>query len=164
VDRNVFLAMMQEALEAIREPRFFETERGYQGELLAMLHARLAQAGFPGNPIIEQEYQKRLADHRITIRPDLIIHVPFDRGATEHRRDGNFVAIEIKRKSADVEEAFESLRKIRETLDYPLTVFVNIASQETHADSCPASIARQTVCFAVLLKDGVPVVRMQPCA
>ena len=163
MDRDLFVSVMREALEAIREPRLFESERGYQGELLAMLHARLAEAGFPGNPMIEQEYQKRLADHGITIRPDLIIHVPFGRGATEHRRDGNFVAIEIKRKSADVEQAFESLRKNCEALDYPLTVFVNIASQETHADSCPASIAHQTVCFAVLLKDGTPVVRIQPC-
>jgi hypothetical protein len=73
------------------------------------------------------------------------------------------VVIEIKRKSADIEQAFENLRKIHEALDYPLTVFLNIDSQQTHDDLCPASIVRQTVCFAVLLKDGVPVVRVQRC-
>jgi hypothetical protein len=163
-DRTVFLAMMRDALESIREPRLFETERGYQGELLAVLRTSLPQAEFPGDPIIEQEYQKRLPEHGITIRPDLIIHVPFERDATVRRRDGNFVAIEIKRKSVDVEQAFESLRKIREALNYALTIFINIGSQDTHADLCPASIATQTVCFAVLLKDGAPVVKMERAA
>lgn len=163
MNRNAFLAMVQEALEAIREPRFFESERGYQGELLAVMKARLREADFPGDPIIEQEHQKKMWAHKIKIRPDLIIHIPFGRGTTKHRRAGNFVAIEIKRRSADVPQAFESLRKISEALDYWLTVFININSQETHADFCPASIAKRTVCFAVLLVDGVPVVRVQAC-
>lgn len=155
---------MKEALEAVREPRFFQNERGYQGELLAMLRARLPEAGFDGDPIIEQEHQKRFSAHKINIRPDLLIHIPFERGSTECRMQGNFVAIEIKRRSADVKEAFESLRKISEALDYALTVFVNIDSQQTHADLCPASIAQRTVCFAVLLKDRAPVVKVQACA
>jgi hypothetical protein len=163
VNRDRFLATMKETLEAIREPRFFQTERGYQGELLAMLRARLAEAGFAGDPVIEQEYQKRLSAHEINIRPDLIIHIPFERGTMEQRRDGNFVAIEIKRRSADVRGAFESLRKISEALDYALTVFINIDSQQTHADLCPASITQRTVCFAVLLENGAPVVRVQAC-
>jgi len=163
VNRDAFLAVMQEALEAIREPRFFKSERGFQGQLLAMLQARLPEAGFPGDPIIEQEHQKRMRAHKIKIRPDLIIHIPFERGTTKHRRSGNFVAIEIKRRSANVPKAFESLRKISEALDYWLTVFININCQQTHANLCPASIAQRTVCFAVRLEDGVPVVRIQAC-
>jgi hypothetical protein len=155
---------MKQALEAVREPRFFQSERGYQGELLAMLRPRLPEGGFDGDPIIEQEHQKRFSAHKINIRPDLLIHIPFERGTTECRTQGNFVAIEIKRRSADVQEAFESLRKISEALDYALTVFVNIDSQQTHADLCPASIAQRTVCFAVLLEDGAPVVKVQACA
>lgn len=58
MDRDLFLSVMRQALEAIREPRFFETERGYQGELLARLHARLPHVGLPSHAILEQEYQK----------------------------------------------------------------------------------------------------------
>jgi len=56
------------------------------------------------------------------------------------------VAIEIKRASADVQQVFESLRHISEALDYALTVLVNIDSEVTHSDLCPASTAQRTVC------------------
>ena len=56
-------------MSQIREPRLYKTERGYQGELYAELRARPAQAGFAGDPIIEQEYQKRIDAHGIKIRP-----------------------------------------------------------------------------------------------
>lgn len=37
--------------------------------------------GLANEAIIEQEYQKRLAEHGITFRPDIIIHVPTAPGA-----------------------------------------------------------------------------------
>jgi len=163
MDKERFLLLLQQALETIREPRFFKSERGYQGELLATLRAKLPDAGFPGDPIIEQEYQKRMPAHRIKIRPDLIIHIPFDRGGVESRKKGNFVAMELKRRSAKIDEVFESLRKIKEALNYPLTVFINIDSEDPHSESCPSSIAQHTVCFAVRLENGQPVVRRQEC-
>ena len=87
------LAVFIDALERIQEPRFFQTERGYQGELLAELRTRLADAAFPGDPVVEQEYQKRIRLHGIKIRPDIIIHTPFERGCTE-RRDRDRALIE----------------------------------------------------------------------
>ena len=93
MDKDAFLAIMNDALASIRQRRLFETERGYQGELLAMLRPRLVGAALPGDPIVEQEYQKRIKDHGITIRPDIIIHVPFERGASQNRAEGNFAAI-----------------------------------------------------------------------
>ena len=112
-NKRGFIAAIEEALGAIDEPRFFKTERGYQGELLAELRPRLKKAGFPGDPVVEQEYQKRIKAHRLKIRPDLIIHIPFERGKTEARTEGNFVAIEIKRDKNDVETAFENLQLMR---------------------------------------------------
>ena len=55
------------------------------------------------------------------------------------------------------------IRKIVEALAYSLTVFINVDSEQTHADLCPASIAQRTVCFAVQLKDELPVVRFERC-
>ena len=76
---------------------------------------------------------------------------PSERQETESREEGNFVAVEIKicatRKEA--EEDFESLQTIQWALKYPLTIFLNVGSLNTYASLCPASIADQTVCFAV---------------
>ena len=159
------IGIFREALAAIHEPRLFETERGYQGALLAELHQRLVHAGLPGDPIIEQEYQKTLPHHGITIRPDLIIHVPFERGLNR-RAEGNFAAVEIKLRAtqAEADEDFKSLEILHSTLAYPLTIFLNIDSSATHAHRCPKSIAGQTVCFAVRLCEQNPVVVMSRCA
>ena len=159
-----FLRILREALEAITEPRFFETERGFQGELLAELRAtRLPEGRFPGDPVVEQEYQKRMREHGIRIQPGLIVHIPFERDLTRVRRDGNFVAVEIKRDINAVPAAFENLALIARSLDYTLTVLVMVNSPDTCAGQCPADIAPKTVCFAAQLENGKPVVRMQEC-
>jgi hypothetical protein len=160
-----FLSLLQNALESICEPRFFETERGYQGELLVQLRKRLRCAAFPGDPIVEQEYQKTIPSHGIRIRPDIIIHIPFERGHTEQRDQGNFVAIELKRRSTEIEAHgdFANLAQMHQALRYPLTIFINIDSEKTRSAICPKSIASRTICFAVRLEDGKPVVRRQKC-
>jgi hypothetical protein len=160
-----FLRALTEALAEIREPRFFATERGYQGALGAALERRLPRAKFPRSPILEHEHQKTAKLHKTTIRPDIIVHVPFDRGATKTRAHGNFVAIELKRRASagKAREDFRSLLTIKRKLRYPLTIFINIDSSKTHADICPREIANQTVCFAVRLEDGAPAVRVERC-
>lgn len=162
-DRERFLGLLRQALEDIREERFFQDERGFQGALLQELRQRLAHGAFPGDPIIEQEYQKRLPLHKIRIRPDIIIHVPFERGVAEERYEGNFVAMELKRRATAkrAKEAFANLAQMKKALKYPLTIFINIDSEETHAASCPKSISSQTACFAVRFEEGISVVRLE---
>lgn len=157
-----FLTVLREALGNIREERLFRDERGYQGELLQELGRRLEPGSLPGSPIIQQEYQKRLPLHKIRIRPDIIVHIPFDRGLLERRDEGNFVAIELKRRATvkTARKAFRNLAQIKKVLRYPLTIFINVDSEETHAPLCPKGIAEQTVCFAVRLENGNPAVRM----
>jgi len=157
-----FLKLLQESLQSIREPRLYETERGFQGELLAQLRGRIAYAQFPGEPIVEQEYQKTIPSHGLGTRPDIIVHIPFERGGAERRNQGNFVAIELKLRATQKEAAddFAKLAAIREALAYPLTIFINIGSDETCCAYCPKVITGKTVCFAVRLEDGNPVVTM----
>jgi len=156
-----FLTVLRDALGNIGEARLFQDERGYQGELLQELGRRLERGSLPGDPIIQQEYQKRLPLHKVRIRPDIIVHVPFDRGLTGSRDEGNFVAIELKRRATakTARQAFANLALMKKALKYPLTIFINVDSEETHGAICPKSIAGQTVCFAVLLEGGKPVVR-----
>jgi hypothetical protein len=110
--------------------------------------------------------QKNEAERRhilTGIRPDIIIHVPFERGVTESREEGNFVAMELKRRATDktATGAFTNLAKMKKALKYPLTIFINIDSNETHSALCPKSIAGQTVCFAVRLENRRSVVRTE---
>lgn len=159
---QLFVAL-GEALASIREPRYFESERGYQGALIAQLEHRLGGLGLPDSPIVEQEYQKTLPRHGTTIRPDLIVHVPFERGRATTRQEGNFVAIELKLDATTnkADEDFESLRLMAKYLRYPATVFMNIGARRTYADRCPPEIASHTACFAVHLEGGEPIVLME---
>jgi hypothetical protein len=158
-----FIAVLRDSLETISDPRYFESERGYQGALLTELAPRIKGLALPNDPMIEQEYQKRLPVHGISIRPDIIVHVPFKRGHSETRQHGNFVAIELKRRatSTEADEDFASLKLMVEKLNYPLAVFINIDSRQTHSERCPREIAGQAVCFAVFIENGNSVVTVQ---
>ena len=96
-EQYAFLNALIDSVGAIDEARLFQDERGYQGELLQELARRFYKGGFPGDPIVQQEYQKTIPSHGIRIRPDIIVHIPFERGASKDRRHGNFIAIELKR-------------------------------------------------------------------
>lgn len=158
-----FLTVLREALGNINEERSFQDERSFQGALLQELARRLERGVLPNDPIIEEEYQKRLGLHGIRIRPDIIVHVPFDRGLADRRDEGNFVAIELKRRATakTAKKAFSNLALMKRVLNYPLTIFINVDSEQTHSRICPKVIVDQTVCFAVHLEDGKAVVRTE---
>lgn len=156
MDRDIFLEHLTTALRAITTPRFYETERGFQGELLVGLRRAIPGGFLPDQAIIEQEYQKRLLVHGLAIRPDIIIHEPFDSSRHRSRRDGNVAVMELKL-AATAESAaadMESLVQMMEILEYPLAIFLNIASEVTHADVVPAEWRERIVCFAVSLRNG----------
>ena len=163
---DAFPTVLRQALENINEERSYQDERSFQGALLQELARRLESGSLPGDPIIEEEYQKRLRAHGIRIRPDIIVHVPFDRGIFERREQGNFVAIELKRRASAerAKDAFRNLAVMKKVLNYPLTIFINIDSEQSQSNLCPKSIAAQTVCFAVRLEGTKPVVKMERLA
>lgn len=139
------------ALRNVKTPRFFDTERGYQGELLAELRAALPALGVQREAIVEQEYQKTLFVHNINIRPDIIIHVPTAPGG--NRRIGNSIVFELKRKAGPkkAQEDFGSLDTIIGALNYPLGVFVNIDSDRTQAAQYQGPYRDRIHFFAVRL-------------
>jgi len=154
---DVLIRCIRESLAAITAPRFFESERGYQGALLAQLHDRLR---LPDPVILEQEYQKLAGRHQLTIRPDIIIHEPFDPRRHTARTDGNFAVMELKlRATADAARAdFESLMSMLTVLNYRLGIFVNVAAAVTHVSLVPSEIRSRVVCFAVALENGTPMI------
>ena len=148
----------RESLRAIAIPRFFETERGYQAELLAELRKRLPTIlALHDNAIIEQEYQKRVAVHGLNIRPDLVIHVPFDEERHPDRKRGNYACFELKRKATATEARadYENLSRLMGALNYPVGIFINLDSRETHISEAPKAAVGQFFSFAVSLRDGI---------
>ncbi len=151
------IASLSESLAAISAPRFFESERGFQGELLVQLNKRLKLSD---NTIIEQEHQKKLKAHGLTIRPDIIIHEPFNPELHEARTEGNFAAIELKLNASPetAAEDFKSLSALLEVLQYPICFFINIGSAKSHCNLVPDSVRGKIVCFAVHVAEGETVV------
>ena len=150
---ETMIANFRESLAAITNPRFFETERGFQGELLVQLTKRFQLLDCA---IVEQEYQKRQQAHGLTIRPDIIIHEPFDPQRHGARTEGNLAVIELKRKASvgKATQDFKSLADMIQVLHYPIGFFVNIGSTVTHGNLVPPEARGRIICFAVSLVEG----------
>lgn len=100
MQREAFLAVLEQCLLAVNVRRYYESELGFQGALLGLLSARLPQGVIPAEAIIEQEHQKRLASHGIAIRPHIILHEPFDPARHKDRDEANYVVMELKRRGS----------------------------------------------------------------
>jgi hypothetical protein len=153
LDIDRFTAVFREALLAIDTPRLFDTERGYQGELLAQISRRVE---LPPYSIAEQEYQKQQQRHGLAIRPDIVIHEPFDERRHRGREEGNFAVIELKLRGSRKRAAadFESLASMIRVLHYPLGIFVNIGSSRTYSAIVPGDVRGRVLCFGVTLEGG----------
>jgi hypothetical protein len=116
-------------IKQIHSSRFYETERGYQGRVNALLSAYLQQhAIFPPETIIEEEYQKTMKHHQIRQRPDMIIHIPIEAGLTENRVENNFyvMALKLRADAMAALQDFDSLDEMFGQLEYPEGVFINV--------------------------------------
>jgi hypothetical protein len=153
--RATFLSGLERALASVKHIRYFETERGYQGALIAELQNELPNFNWD-SAIIEQEYQKRIKEHGITLRPDIIIHVPFDNDESNTRGEGNFVVFELKlnanESSALVD--YNNLSQMCSLLNYPLAVFININSDQTHIKKYEGENKDKLVSYSVSLSEG----------
>ena len=112
-----FIEIVITALKEIVSPRFFMTERGFQGNFAIALNKILGEHNiFPEGTIIEEEYQKTLKLHGITQRPDLIIHVPIESSHSTNRKETNYIACEFKLSGNKIKvmKDFENLNELIE--------------------------------------------------
>jgi hypothetical protein len=164
MDKEVFLDTLRDSMRAITNGRYFSTERGYQGQLIAELNSRLnISQNFQDNAVWEQEYQKQADKHGITIRPDIILHVPFETGIYNNRRTGNFIVIQLKRRASvrKAKEDFKKLNLMFEKLDYPLGIFINIDSARTFHDCYAGDYSERLYYFAVKLANDEVIIYEQ---
>jgi hypothetical protein len=142
----------ERALRDVKHARFFENERGYQGQFYCQLQAQLKALGcLPNDALLEIEYQKS-ARHGIYQRPDIILHIPAKRN--EEVRQSNFAVWALKRSAsaAEAQEDFRKLDEMFELLDYAVGFFVNIDSCETWRGSYGGRFPNRVVGFAVQLE------------
>ena len=153
------LNLVLDSVSSIKEKRFFETERGYQGELLSEIHSRLKDQEWAGDPILEQECQKRLGLHGLTIRPDIIIHIPFERGNVKERQDGNFCVIELKLRASqrDIQGDLKKLSDMCNLLRYGCGIFVNIDTLKMFSAADFCDLKGPLYYIATALIEDVPV-------
>ena len=134
MDISLALRCVTEALKQVRRRRFFKSERGFRGQLQAKLEKLLRENNvIPDEAVVEEEYQKRESNHDMKYRPDILVHIPFEAGVTKSRKEGNFIAFELKLR-ANKKIASEDLKKLNaylKKLDYELGIFVNIGSDES---------------------------------
>lgn len=156
MDSKELLNVIAAALTSVTDPHYYEDERGFQGELYAQLHLRLRGMALPGGALLREEYQKRFAEHGLRIRPDIILHEPFDPSRHRGRDEGNHAVMELKRRATPgtAANAFTNLVAMIDALNYPLGVFINIDSPKTWAESVPEAHRARIFCLATHLDEN----------
>jgi hypothetical protein len=149
--REIFEATVR-ALTDVKHARFFENERGYQGQFYCQLQAQLKTLDcLPRDAILEIEYQKS-ARYEIYQRPDIILHIPANRN--EDIPKNNFAVWALKRSASEAEaqEDFRKLDEMFEVLDYAVGFLVNIDSCRTRRDEYAGRFPDRVFGFAVQLE------------
>lgn len=140
METSFLMSVISEAIKQIKSRRLFNSERGFRGQLQANLDRLLREKNLISNhALVEEEYQKRIRDHGVSHRPDIIIHVPFEEGIARSRREDNFVAFELKLR-ADENDASDDFAKLNDyitILKYPIGVFVNVNSEKPFIELVP---------------------------
>ena len=111
MDSKELLTVITGALTSVTDPHYYEDERGFQGEFYAQLRMRMGKIALPQGALLREEYQKRLEEHGLRIRPDIILHEPFDPARHRGRDEGNHAVMELKRRatSGTAADAFTNL-------------------------------------------------------
>jgi hypothetical protein len=140
------------SIKKIKSPRYFKSERGYQGVLFCHLFNYLEQLEMlDEDKILEQEYQKSQI-HGLGQRPDIIFHIPREHSGAEIN-ENNYAVWALKAR-ASREAALEDFDKLEEMfyhLHYPLGLFVNIDSDQNHLERYAGSHHEKIIGLAVRL-------------
>lgn len=155
--RDILIQATDVALSSITQPRYYRSERGFQGRFYYLLQAELEAAQITdADTLLEMEYQKRALLQGTRQRPDIILHVP-----TEHSgqpRDQNNHCVWALKLRASPDAAQEDFRKLDEMFDhlaYQLGIFVNLASGRHWVEEYTGIHKTRILGVSVLLRDGM---------
>ncbi len=159
---DAIISATDSALRAVSVPRFFRTERGFQGRFYCALQKELEERGLLQNGrILEMEYQKS-ARHNMHQRPDIILHIPAEEnGRTVYENNLAVWALTRAATKADAQSDFKKLDEMIEILRYRLAIFVNLGSEETFEGAYHGRFPEQIRTTAVSMAAGQVVTRWQ---
>jgi hypothetical protein len=163
--REAIVESTHEALASVVHPRFFHTERGYQGGFYCCLMRQFEEKGLLDDErrVVEMEYQKT-ASHYMSQRPDAIYHIPVEvSGASVEENNYAVWAFKRKASASDAREDFEKLDEMMERLKYGLAFFIDINSDRHYLDAYNGPHRDRLWGGTVQLVHGVPKVLLVPC-
>jgi hypothetical protein len=139
------------AIRSVRNARYLATERGYQGAFYCTLRSELERMErLSAERILELEYQKTVGRHGTRQRPDIVFHIPMEiSGAEEWKNNFAVWALKHSATSARATEDFIKFEHMCHRLCYPLAIFINVSSAETHLDKYRGSFHERVHSFAV---------------
>ena len=151
--KTIITTLSLDALARIRNPRFYKTERGFQGEFAAVVHQGMNSQALIGEQfVVEEEYQKRRI-HLTRQRPDLILHLPTEvSGAIPNQNNIAVWAFKQKAHPGKARRDFENLDVMFDRLNYPIGVFINISSHLHHLNLYEGPFPERMVAFATRLE------------
>jgi hypothetical protein len=158
MNKQEIIKLLKGCANKITEDRLFYTERGYQGVLASLLSDKLKRYDiWPGKPLVEEEYQKCITKHKIQLRPDIIIHIPFERGVYEERNLGNLLVIMLKLNSSKKTalKDYDKLALICKKLDYLFAGFLNIGKPNSYFSSYQGSYRERMFGISIIKRNGV---------
>ena len=125
-----------QALHQVVNPRFFQSERGYQGAFQTQLEAVLSRSGAVDQRVIlEAEYQKNQHIHGTRQRPDLLIHAPREiTGAQPEENNFAVIAFKYRAGPAKALQDFHKMNRMFVELSYHLGIFINVGSPHHQLD------------------------------
>jgi len=117
--------------KTLTNERYWKSERAFQSEFYCFLKEQHETINlFPKGAILESEYQKKLDEHGLRLRPDLIVHMPTEITHANVRKN-NYLLIQFK-VHATLRKAIADFKKINDLiriLDYPIGIFINVDSE-----------------------------------
>jgi hypothetical protein len=155
--RELIIASTEAALLSISNPRYFKSERGYQGIFYCKLHDELDSRDLlTEDRIIEMEYQKS-DRHGMSQRPDIIFHIPVELSGAD-RNENNYAvwAFKVNANQGSAQEDFEKLDQMFGVLNYPLGFFINIRTDQNHMNIYGGQFRDGLLGYSVWLQEGSP--------
>ncbi|AFM23337.1 hypothetical protein [Desulfomonile tiedjei] len=153
-EKNQIIDMTLSAIGRINHPRFFRSERGYQGELYCRLREEFLSQNLLDERMLEPEYQKRPTDHLTQQRPDIIYHIPAPAEGEVFINNYTVWALKLRADHPDVISDFEKLYEMISLLQYPLAVFLNIDSDSHYLHDCIPDYRNRIVAFTTMRNEA----------
>ena len=152
--REIIISATSDSIKKITSPRYFKSERGYQGILFCHLFDELEPHGLLNEDrILEQEYQKT-QKHGLGQRPDIIFHIPVEHsGAAINENNYCVWALKADASKESALEDFDKLEEMIYHLKYPLGIFININSADNHLEHYSGKLHDKIIGFSVLLNE-----------